>query len=323
MFVRRRVVQVRGGLDLHGAVPRRTASDDGLPLPLGRARRRRPRSASRSPARRLARLVASSAGSTAVDRHRETAAAHKRPQSTAPPARSPFRAGRARRGCTAQQKSTPSSSFSAFHPPTMTQSRLCAAALLAASLAGARANAHAPTTAPTRAAAPAPTTPPPTPRPTVTDRRRSDAAEIPVRAAAFAAAGFAALGLIAAAVWHESRVERVGPSSPSLPRGLARKRCGTPRLGWHAWTPRLAQPRAPRGRLLPSRSRVRPTATLTVTTQVPPQGRQEDLRQPTPDAHQGPGFTVSKTSKTSSTPEHAARRGKLLPPPPPPRLRLD
>ena len=91
--------------------------------------------------------------------------------------------------------------------------------------------------------------------------RAEYAAEIPVRAAAFAAAGFAALGLIAAAVWHESRVERVGPSSPSLPRGLARKRCGTPRLGWHAWTPRLAQPRAPRGRLLPSRSRVRPTAT--------------------------------------------------------------
>ena len=194
----------------------------------------------------------------------------------------------------------------------MTQNRLLQGILFAASLAGARANAHAPTTAPTRAAAPAPTTPPPTPRPTMTDRRGGDSAEIPVRAAAFAAAGFAALGLIAAAVWHESRVERVGPSSPSLPRGLARKRCGTPRLGWHAWTPRLAQPRAPRGRLLPSCSRVRPTATLTVTTQVPPQGRQEDLRQPTPDAHQGPGFTVSKTSKTSSTPEHAARRGKLL-----------
>ena len=86
----------------------------------------------------------------------------------------------------------------------------------------------------------------------MTDRRGGDGGdEIPLRAAAFAAAGFAALGLIAAAVWHESRVERVGPSSPSLPRGLARKRCGTPRLGWHAWTPRLAQPRAPRGRLLP------------------------------------------------------------------------
>ena len=134
----------------------------------------------------------------------------------------------------------------------MTQNRLLQGILFAASLAGARANAHAPTTAPTRAAAPAPTTPPPTPRPTMTDRRGGDGDEIPVRAAAFAAAGFAALGLIAAAVWHESRVERVGPSSPSLPRGLARKRCGTPRLGWHAWTPRLAQPRAPRGRLLPS-----------------------------------------------------------------------
>ena len=103
----------------------------------------------------------------------------------------------------------------------------------------------------------------------MTDRRGGDGDEIPVRAAAFAAPGFAALGLIAAAVWHESRVERVGPSSPSLPRGLARKRCGTRRLGWHAWTPRLAQPRAPRGRLLPSRSRVRPTATITVTVLSP------------------------------------------------------
>ena len=174
--------------------------------------------------------------------------------------------------------------------------------LLAASLHCARGNAHEPTRAPTTQAAA------PTPRPTMTDRRGGDSAEIPVRAAAFAAAGFAALGLIAAAVWHESRVERVGPSSPSLPRGLARKRCGTPRLGWHAWTPRLAQPRAPRGRLLPSCSRVRPTATITVTAQVPPQGRQEDLRQPTPDAHQGPGFTVSETSKTPPAPEHAARR---------------
>ena len=164
--------------------------------------------------------------------------------------------------------------------------------LLAASLHCARGNAHEPTRAPT--------TQPPTPRPTMTDRRGGKADEIPVRAAAFAAAGFAALGLIAAAVWHESRVERVGPSSPSLPRGLARKRCGTPRLGWHAWTPRLAQPRAPRGRLLPSCSRVRPTTTITVTTQVPPQGRQEDLRQPTPDAHQGPGFTVSKAGATTS-----------------------
>ena len=205
----------------------------------------------------------------------------------------------------------------------MTPKRVLRGILFAVSLAGARANAHAPTTAPTRAAAPAPTTQPPTPRPTMTDRRGGKADEIPVRAAAFAAAGFAALGLIAAAVWHESRVERVGPSSPSLPRGLARKRCGTPRLGWHAWTPRLAQPRAPRGRLLPSRSRVRPTATITVTAQVPPQGRQEDLRQPTPDAHQGPGFTVSETSETPPAPEHPTGRGKLLPAPPPPRLRLD
>ena len=127
----------------------------------------------------------------------------------------------------------------------MVQHILRGVLLAAASLHCARGNAHEPTRAPTTQ------TPPPTPRPTPTDRRSGGAAEIPVRAAAFAAAGFAALGLIAAAVWHESRVERVGPSSPSLPRGLARKRCGTPRLGWHAWTPRLAQPRAPRGRLLP------------------------------------------------------------------------
>ena len=194
----------------------------------------------------------------------------------------------------------------------MTPNRVLRGILFAASLAGAHANAHAPTTAPTRAAAPAPTTQHPTPRPTMTDRRGGDSAEIPVRAAAFAAAGFCALGLIAAAVWHESRVERVGPSSPSLPRGLARKRCGTPRLGWHAWTPRLAQPRAPLGRLLPFCPRVRPTATITVTTQVPPQGRQEDLRQPAPDAHQGPGFTVSKAGAAPPAAEHAPRRGKLL-----------
>ena len=199
----------------------------------------------------------------------------------------------------------------------MVQNHLLRGVLLAASLHCARGNAHEPTRAPTT------TTQPPTPRPTMTDRRSGDGDEIPVRAAAFAAAGFAALGLIAAAVWHESRVERVGPSSPSLPRGLARKRCGTPRLGWHAWTPRLAQPRAPRGRLLPFCPRVRPTATLTVAAQVPPQGRQEDLRQPAPDAHQGPGVTVSETSETPPAPQHAARRGVLLPPPPPPRLRLD
>ena len=178
--------------------------------------------------------------------------------------------------------------------------------LIAASLHCARGNAHEPTRAPTTL------TPPPTPRPTMTDRRGGDGDEIPVRAAAFAAAGFAALGLIAAAVWHESRVERVGPSSPSLPRGLARKRCGTPRLGWHAWTPRLAQPRAPLGRLLPSCSRVRPTTTITVTAQVPPQGRQEDLRQPTPDAHQGPGRHSSETSEKTPAPQYPTGRGKLL-----------
>ena len=139
----------------------------------------------------------------------------------------------------------PFQSFLRFYAPTMTQKRFLRYAMLAASLHCARGNAHEPTRAPTTQ------TSPPTPRPTMTDRRGGKADEIPVRAAAFAAAGFAALGLIAAAVWHESRVERVGPSSPSLPRGLARKRCGTPRLGWHAWTPRLAQPRAPRGRLLP------------------------------------------------------------------------
>ena len=172
------------------------------------------------------------------------AARHEHPP-TAPSPHSPLRAG-ARRAETAKHciLQRPQSFF-VFPTYTMVQN-LLRGVLLAASLHCARGNAHEPTRAPTTTQAAAPT-----PRPTMTDRRGGKADEIPVRAAAFAAAGFAALGLIAAAVWHESRVERVGPSSPSLPRGLARKRCGTPRLGWHAWTPRLAQPRAPRGRLLP------------------------------------------------------------------------
>ena len=172
-------------------------------------------------------------------------AAHHGHPPTAPSPHSPLRAG-ARRAETAKHciLQRPQSFF-VFPTYTMVQN-LLRGVLLAAGLHCARGNAHEPTRAPTTTQAAAPT-----PRPTMTDRRGGKADEIPVRAAAFAAAGFAALGLIAAAVWHESRVERVGPSSPSLPRGLARKRCGTPRLGWHAWTPRLAQPRAPRGRLLP------------------------------------------------------------------------
>ena len=181
------------------------------------------------------------------------AARHEHP-STAPSPRSPLRAGARLLGASKALHPAKATPFLRNLYATMVQNMM-RGVLLAASLHCARGNAHEPTRAPTTQAAA------PTPRPTMTDRRGGKADEIPVRAAAFAAAGFAALGLIAAAVWHESRVERVGPSSPSLPRGLARKRCGTPRLGWHAWTPRLAQPRAPRGRLLPSRSRVRPTAT--------------------------------------------------------------
>ena len=129
----------------------------------------------------------------------------------------------------------------------MTPNRLLHGLLLATTLAGARANAHAPTTAPTRAAAPAPTTHQPTPRPTPTDRRSGGAAEIPVRAAAFAAAGFAALGLIAAAVWWGDSVPRKTPETPRLRPWFGLKARGSARV----WTPRLAQPRAPRGRLLP------------------------------------------------------------------------
>ena len=112
--------------------------------------------------------------------------------------------------------------------------------LVAASLAVAHANLHAPTSAPTKAAAP-------TPRPTMTDRRGSKADEIPVRAAAFAAAGFAALGLIAAAVWWGDSVPRKTPETPRLRPWFGLKARGSARV----WTPRLAQPRAPRGRLLP------------------------------------------------------------------------
>ena len=125
----------------------------------------------------------------------------------------------------------------------MTQNRLLHGLLLAASLVGARANAHAPTSAPTRAAA----TRHPTPRPTMTDRRGGKADEIPVRAAAFAAAGFAALGLIAAAVWWGDSVPRKTPETPRLRPWFGLKARGSARV----WTPRLAQPRAPRGRLLP------------------------------------------------------------------------
>ena len=125
----------------------------------------------------------------------------------------------------------------------MVQNHLLRGVLLAASLHCARANAHAPTSAPTRAAA----TRHPTPRPTMTDRRGGKADEIPVRAAAFAAAGFAALGLIAAAVWWGDSVPRKTPETPRLRPWFGLKARGSARV----WTPRLAQPRAPRGRLLP------------------------------------------------------------------------
>ena len=81
----------------------------------------------------------------------------------------------------------------------------------------------------------------------MTDRRSGGAAEIPVRAAAFAAAGFAALGLIAAAVWWRDSVPRKTPETPRLRPWFGLKARGSARV----WTPRLAQPRAPRGRLLP------------------------------------------------------------------------
>ena len=81
----------------------------------------------------------------------------------------------------------------------------------------------------------------------MTDRRGGKADEIPVRAAAFAAAGFAALGLIAAAVWRGDSVPRKTPETPRLRPWFGLKARGSARV----WTPRLAQPRAPRGRLLP------------------------------------------------------------------------
>ena len=123
----------------------------------------------------------------------------------------------------------------------MVQNHLLRGVLLAASLHCARGNAHEPTRAPTT------TTQPPTPRPTMTDRRSGDGDEIPVRAAAFAAAGFAALGLIAAAVWWGDSVPRKTPETPRLRPWFGLKARGSARV----WTPRLAQPRAPRGRLLP------------------------------------------------------------------------
>ena len=123
----------------------------------------------------------------------------------------------------------------------MVQNHLLRGVLLAAGLHCARGNAHEPTRAPTTQ------TLPPTPRPTMTDRRSGDSAEIPVRAAAFAAAGFAALGLIAAAVWWGDSVPRKTPETPRLRPWFGLKARGSARV----WTPRLAQPRAPRGRLLP------------------------------------------------------------------------
>ena len=124
----------------------------------------------------------------------------------------------------------------------MVQNHLLRGVLLAAGLHCARGNAHEPTRAPTTTQAAAPT-----PRPTPTDRRSGDAGEIPVRAAAFAAAGFAALGLIAAAVWWGDSVPRKTPETPRLRPWFGLKARGSARV----WTPRLAQPRAPRGRLLP------------------------------------------------------------------------
>ena len=123
----------------------------------------------------------------------------------------------------------------------MVQNHLLRGVLLAAGLHCARGNAHEPTRAPTTQ------TLPPTPRPTMTDRRGGDGDEIPVRAAAFAAAGFAALGLIAAAVWWGDSVPRKTPETPRLRPWFGLKARGSARV----WTPRLAQPRAPRGRLLP------------------------------------------------------------------------
>ena len=127
--------------------------------------------------------------------------------------------------------------------------------------------------------------------------------------------------------WASSRPRSGGATAsrakprrrPAFDPGSASRRAGRRGSGRRA-SPSRARRAAASSRICP---RVRATATVTVTAQVPPQGRQEDLRQPTPDAHQGPGLTVSKTSETPSTPEHAPRRGFLLPAPPPPRLRLD
>ena len=129
----------------------------------------------------------------------------------------------------------------------------------------------------------------------MTDRRGGKADEIPVRAAALRRRGVRRAGP------HRGRglarvPRRASGAFVAEPPARARSEArGTPRLGWHAWTPRLAQPRAPRGRLLPSCSAsARPPRNTGIKTQVPPQGRQEDLRQPTPDAHQGPGFELVK-----------------------------
>ena len=290
------------------------ASDHGLPLPRGRARRAGVRGSASG-------LVAwSTPGRRDLGFDLRTCcakihSARERPQSTAPSQCSPFGGPGAHVWAQHSNKVPLPAPFLRCCAPTMTQKRILRCAMLAASLHCARGNAHEPTRAPTtQAAADAAADHDGPPQ---RQCRRDSSPRRGLRRRGVRRAGpHRGRGL--------ARVPRraVGPSSPSLPRGLARRAAGR-RGSAGMRTPRLAQPRAPRGRLLPSRSRVRPTATLTVTTQVPPQGRQEDLRQPTPDAHQGPGFTVSKTSKTSSTPEHAARRGKLLPPPPPPRLRLD
>lgn len=75
--------------------------------------------------------------------------------------------------------------------------------LLAAGLRCHRGAALAPTRAPTTS--PPPTPHPPTPRPTLAENRSRNAAEIPVRAASFAAAALAAAGVVAATVWFRAR----------------------------------------------------------------------------------------------------------------------
>ena len=116
--------------------------------------------------------------------------------------------------------------------------------------------------------------------------------------------------------WASSRPRSGGETAsrakprrrPAFDPGSASRRAGRRGSGRRA-SPSPARRAAASSRICP---RVRATATVTVTAQVPPQGRQEDLRQPTPDAHQGPGFTVSKTSKTPPTPQYPTGRGKLL-----------